>query len=65
MSPRNFSRVFTRETGISPARYVAEARLAAARERLEQITTRWNASRSKRDWVAPSTCDASLKSSCT
>jgi transcriptional regulator GlxA family with amidase domain len=36
MSPRNFSRVFTRETGISPARYVAEARLAAARERLEQ-----------------------------
>ncbi|HAT1617887.1 TPA: helix-turn-helix domain-containing protein, partial [Raoultella ornithinolytica] len=36
MSPRNFTRVFTRETGVSPARYVAEARLAAARERLEQ-----------------------------
>jgi len=36
MSPRNFTRVFTRETGASPARYVAEARLAAARERLEQ-----------------------------
>lgn len=36
MSPRNFTRVFTRETGISPARYVAEARLAAARDRLEQ-----------------------------
>lgn len=35
MSPRNFTRVFTRETGASPARYVAEARLAAAR-RLEQ-----------------------------
>ena len=36
MSPRNFTRVFTRETGSSPARYVAEARLAAARQQLEQ-----------------------------
>ncbi len=36
MSPRNFTRVFTRETGAPPARYVAEARLAAARHRLEQ-----------------------------
>lgn len=36
MSPRNFTRVFTRETGASPARYVAESRLAAARELLEQ-----------------------------
>lgn len=36
MSPRNFTRVFTRETGVPPARYVAEARLAAARQRLEQ-----------------------------
>lgn len=36
MSPRNFTRVFTRETGASPARYVAEARLAAARNQLEQ-----------------------------
>lgn len=36
MSPRNFTRVFTCETGASPARYVAEARLAAAREQLEQ-----------------------------
>ncbi len=36
MSPRNFTRVFTRDTGIPPARYVAEARLAAARHRLEQ-----------------------------
>jgi len=36
MSPRNFTRVFTRETGAPPARYVAEARLAAARELLEQ-----------------------------
>lgn len=38
MSPRNFTRVFTRETGASPARYVTEARLAAARQRLEQTT---------------------------
>ncbi|MFS2223902.1 GlxA family transcriptional regulator [Pantoea sp. B65] len=36
MSPRNFTRVFTRETGATPARYVAEARLASARQRLEQ-----------------------------
>lgn len=38
MSPRNFTRVFTRETGTPPARYVAEARLAEARTRLEQTT---------------------------
>ncbi|WP_342325106.1 helix-turn-helix domain-containing protein [Kosakonia sp. BYX6] len=38
MSPRNFTRVFTRQTGVSPARYVAEARLAAARDRLEQTS---------------------------
>lgn len=36
MSPRNFTRVFTRETGASPARYVEEVRLDAARQRLEQ-----------------------------
>jgi transcriptional regulator GlxA family with amidase domain len=38
MSPRNFTRVFTRETGVSPARYVTEARLAAARQLLEQTS---------------------------
>ncbi len=38
MSPRNFTRVFTRETGTPPARYVEEARLDAARQRLEQST---------------------------
>ena len=36
MSPRNFTRMFTRETGTPPARYVEEARLEAARQRLEQ-----------------------------
>lgn len=38
MSPRNFTRIFTRETGVSPARYVAEVRLATARHLLEQTT---------------------------
>ena len=35
MSPRNFSRVFTRDAGIPPARFVEEQRLAAARLMLE------------------------------
>ena len=38
MSPRNFTRVFTRETSTPPARYVEEARLDAARQHLEQGT---------------------------
>ena len=36
MSPRNFSRVFTREVGLSPARFVEEVRVAAARRALEE-----------------------------
>jgi transcriptional regulator GlxA family with amidase domain len=36
MSPRNFSRVFVRETGVPPARFVDQIRLEAARQRLEQ-----------------------------
>ncbi|MFZ4835329.1 GlxA family transcriptional regulator [Rouxiella sp. Mn2063] len=36
MSPRNFTRVFTKETGSSPAKYVEEVRLDAARQHLEQ-----------------------------
>jgi len=35
MSPRNFARVFTEEVGTSPARYVEELRLEAAKRRLE------------------------------
>ncbi|MFH1115701.1 MAG: helix-turn-helix domain-containing protein [Pseudomonadota bacterium] len=35
MSPRNFARVFVGELGITPARYVANARLEAARRLLE------------------------------
>lgn len=35
MSPRNFARVFAREVGRTPARFVEEARVEAARRRLE------------------------------
>lgn len=35
MSPRNFSRRFRMEVGISPAHYVEEIRIEAARDRLE------------------------------
>ena len=35
MSPRNFARVFRRETGTTPAKYVERARVEAARRRLE------------------------------
>jgi transcriptional regulator GlxA family with amidase domain len=34
MSPRNFSRVFRRETGMTPAKYVEIARVQAARQAL-------------------------------
>ncbi|HYC00890.1 MAG TPA: DJ-1/PfpI family protein [Candidatus Limnocylindrales bacterium] len=36
MSPRNFARVFTREVGATPARFVERVRVEAARRRLEQ-----------------------------
>ncbi|MBI3785465.1 MAG: GlxA family transcriptional regulator [Deltaproteobacteria bacterium] len=35
MSPRNFARVFLRQSGMTPAKYVERARLDAARRRLE------------------------------
>jgi len=35
MSPRNFARVFLRETGATPAKFVEVARVDAARRRLE------------------------------
>jgi transcriptional regulator GlxA family with amidase domain len=35
MSPRNFARVFQRETGVTPARFVERARLQQARTLLE------------------------------
>ena len=38
MSPRNFARVFTREVGVTPARFVETARVEAARRRLEEST---------------------------
>jgi len=36
MSPRNFARVFRREVGVTPARYVESVRVEAARRRLEE-----------------------------
>ena len=36
MSERNFRRVFTRETGSSPAAFIEAARVEAARRLLEQ-----------------------------
>jgi transcriptional regulator GlxA family with amidase domain len=36
MSPRNFSRVFRKETGITPAEFAERLRVEAARRQLEQ-----------------------------
>ena len=38
MSPRNFFRVFTREIGVTPARFVERGRVEAARRLLEATT---------------------------
>ncbi len=38
MSTRNFTRRFTQELGVTPAHFVLEARVEAARRRLEQST---------------------------
>jgi transcriptional regulator GlxA family with amidase domain len=38
MSPRHFARVFTREAGQTPARYVEHVRVEAAQRRLEEST---------------------------
>ena len=36
MSPRNFARVFSREVGITPGRFVERARAQEARRQLEE-----------------------------
>jgi transcriptional regulator GlxA family with amidase domain len=36
MSPRNFARVFLREIGITPAKYIEQIRIETARRRLEE-----------------------------
>jgi transcriptional regulator GlxA family with amidase domain len=36
MSPRNFARVFSRQVGWTPARFVERLRVEAARRRLEE-----------------------------
>ncbi len=38
MSPRNFARLFTREVGMTPARFVATVRVETARRLLEETT---------------------------
>jgi transcriptional regulator GlxA family with amidase domain len=38
MSPRNFARVFTRQVGVTPARYVASIRVETARRLLEETS---------------------------
>lgn len=38
MSPRNFSRVFRREVGVTPAQYVEQVRVEAARRHLEDTS---------------------------
>lgn len=40
MSPRNFARVFAREVGMTPARWVEQARVEAARRLLEESAAR-------------------------
>jgi transcriptional regulator GlxA family with amidase domain len=36
MSPRNFARVFRKETGLTPGKYVERLRVETARRRLEE-----------------------------
>src|SRR5262249_11681668 len=38
MSPRNFARVFTREVGMTPARFVTSVRVETARRLLEETS---------------------------
>ena len=38
MSERNFARIFTRQVGVTPARFVERARVEGARRRLEEST---------------------------
>lgn len=39
MSPRNFARVFVRDTGVTPAKFVELARIEESRRRLEDTAT--------------------------
>ncbi|WP_367152988.1 helix-turn-helix domain-containing protein [Leisingera sp. F5] len=57
MSPRNFSRAYTRDTGQSPAKAVELYRLETARELLQ--TTKFGISQMQTDAgsVAPMGCD--------
>ena len=39
MSPRNFSRIFQQEVGMSPGKFVEQCRLEMARQKLEHVQT--------------------------
>jgi transcriptional regulator GlxA family with amidase domain len=41
MSPRNFARVFVKDTGTTPARFVERLRVEAARRRLEESSDKF------------------------
>jgi len=58
LSPRQFSRVFRTETGLSPAKAIENLRLEAARLMLEQGGFRLNPWRTRRDSATGSACDA-------
>jgi len=55
MSPRNFARVFTREVGKTPARFVASARVETARRLLEETAEPLEAVASKSGLANPET----------
>jgi transcriptional regulator GlxA family with amidase domain len=41
MSPRNFARVFLKETGLTPAKFVEKLRVEMARKLLEESDLKW------------------------
>ncbi len=53
MSPRHFARVFTREIGVTPARYVTTIRVETARRLLEETTLDLQAIAAKTGLASP------------
>jgi len=60
MSARNFARVFALELGVTPAHYVEQARIEAARTQLTSTTTAWKRSRAVAAFPVRSCCVAAL-----
>jgi AraC-like DNA-binding protein len=65
MSPRNFTRVFTRETGASRRATSRKPAWPPRGSVWSRLTRRWIVSPSKRDLAAALTCDDCLKNSLT